>query len=245
MANILMPKATAVWLIDNTGLTFEQIAAFCELHPLEVRGIADGEVAEHMRGADPVASGELTREEIARGEADADYRLKATEPKHASIPEPKRSGARFTPVSRRKDRPDAIAWFLRNHPEIPDAQISRLIGTTKSTIESVRARTHWNTPNIKPVDPVTLGLCSQIELDAVVQKAARKKAKAAGEREERLSGPTLRRVAPAEPAPAASAETGEDGEEAPRKDVTAEELFANFGKSTGEGDSDGNDDSES
>ena len=136
MAKILMPKATAVWLIDNTTLTFEQIAEFCELHPLEVKGIADGEVAENMRGADPVASGELTREEIEKGEKDKTYSLKMPPMKHANVPEPKKKGARFTPVSRRKDRPDAIAWFLRHHPEITDAQISRLIGTTKSTIES-------------------------------------------------------------------------------------------------------------
>ena len=137
MAQILMPKATAVWLIDNTTLTFEQIAAFCELHPLEVKGIADGEVAENMRGADPVASGELTREEIAKGEEDKTYELKMPPMKHANVPEPKKKGARFTPVSRRKDRPDAIAWFLRHHPEVTDAQISRLIGTTKSNV-SVR-----------------------------------------------------------------------------------------------------------
>jgi hypothetical protein len=228
MAQILMPKATAVWLIDNTGLTFEQIAEFCELHPLEVRGIADGEVAEHMRGADPVASGELTREEIAKGEADKGYRLKSPAPKHAAAPEPKRTGARFTPVSRRKDRPDAIAWFIKNHPEITDAQISKLIGTTKSTIEAVRSRQHWNSGNLKPVDPVTLGLCSQIELDELVTRAAAKKAKASNEREERLSGPTLRRVAPAAPAPAAP---DTDADESPR-DVSAEQVFANFGKST-------------
>ena len=173
MARILMPKATAVWLIDNTTLTFEQIADFCELHPLEVKGIADGEVAENMRGADPVASGELTREEIEKGEKDKAYRLRQPAPKHAEVPQPKKKGARFTPVSRRKDRPDAIAWFLRHHPEVTDAQISRLIGTTKSTIESVRSRQHWNAPNLKPVDPVTLGLCSQIDLDFEVQRAAK------------------------------------------------------------------------
>lgn len=231
MAQILMPKATAVWLIDNTGLTFEQIADFCELHPLEVRGIADGEVAEHMRGADPVASGELTREEIARGEADKDHRLKPPAPKHALAPEPKRTGARFTPVSRRKDRPDAIAWFLKNHPEITDAQISKLIGTTKSTIEAVRSRTHWNSGNLRPVDPVTLGLCSQIELDELVSRAASKRARAADEREERLAGPTLRRVEP--PAPQTAPAAADDN--APATDVSAEQVFANFGKSSPDG----------
>ena len=134
MAKILRPKATAVWLIDNTTLTFEQIADFCELHVLEVKGIANGEVAENMRGADPVASGELTREEIEAGQADPKHILKSPAPKHATVPEPKRTGARFTPVSRRKDRPDAIAWFIKHHPEITDPQISRLNGTTKTTI---------------------------------------------------------------------------------------------------------------
>jgi hypothetical protein len=232
MARILMPKATAVWLIDNTTLTFEQIADFCELHPLEVKGIADGEVAENMRGADPVVSGELTREEIEKGEKDKTYRLKTPAPKHTSIPEAKqRKGARFTPVSRRKDRPDAIHWFLRNHPEVPDAQISRLIGTTKSTIEAVRSKAHWNATNLKPVDPVTLGLCSQIELDAVVTKAASKRAEHSAERDARLSGPTLRKVVT--PAPAAPSEGDPDQ---PRRDLTADELFANFGKAKPEGD---------
>jgi hypothetical protein len=230
MAKILMPKATAVWLIDNTTLTFEQIADFCELHPLEVKGIADGEVAENMRGADPVASGELTREEIAKGEADKTYRLRQPAPKHAEIPQAKKKGARFTPVSRRKDRPDAIAWFLRHHPEVTDAQISRLIGTTKSTIESVRSRQHWNAQNLKPVDPVTLGLCSQIELDAIVSKAAAKRAQARDEKEAKLAGPTLRKVVTPPPAPAAPESQPSEGEEAPRREVTAEEVFANFGK---------------
>lgn len=228
MARILMPKATAVWLIDNTTLTFEQIADFCELHPLEVKGIADGEVAENMRGADPVASGELTREEIEKGEKDKTYRLKQPAPKHAEVPQPKKKGARFTPVSRRKDRPDAIAWFLRHHPEVTDAQISRLIGTTKSTIESVRSRQHWNAQNLKPVDPVTLGLCSQIELDAVVSKAASKKVQAREEKEARLAGPTLRKVVTPPPAAAPQPQPSEGAEERPQREVTAAELFANF-----------------
>lgn len=228
MAKILMPKATAVWLIDNTTLTFEQIADFCELHPLEVKGIADGEVAENMRGADPVASGELTREEIEKGEADKAYRLHQPAPKYAEVPQPKKKGARFTPVSRRKDRPDAIAWFLRHHPEVTDAQISKLIGTTKSTIESVRSRQHWNTSNIKPVDPVTLGLCSQIELDAVVSKAAAKRAATRDEKDARLAGPTLRKVVAPAPSEATPEAASEDGER-PR-DISAEQLFANFPK---------------
>jgi len=226
MARILMPKATAVWLIDNTTLTFEQIADFCELHPLEIKGIADGEVAETMRGADPVASGELTREEIDKAQADPAYRMKQPVLKHASVPPPKQKGARFTPVSRRKDRPDAIAWFLKNHPEVTDAQISRLIGTTKATIESIRSRNHWNSPNLKAVDPVTLGLVSQIELDEVISRAASKRAVAKNEREARLSGPTLRKILPVEAAPAPAA----DDEDAPKREISAADVFANFGK---------------
>ncbi len=178
MANILMPKATAVWLVDNTALTFDQIADFCELHRLEVKGIADGEVAEHMRGVDPVSRGELTRDEISRGEADPKHMLKPASPKFDKVvAPPKRKGARYTPVSRRSDRPDAISWFLRHHPEISDAQISKIIGTTKNTIEAIRTRSHWNTENLKPVDPVTLGLCTQLELDALVAKTSAKRQK--------------------------------------------------------------------
>lgn len=191
--NVLMPKATAVWLIEETSLSFEQIAAFCDLHPLEVAGIADEEVAKGIRGVDPIAAGFLSREEIARGESDANYRLKAAEQKKIDLPERKpRRGARYIPTIRRGDRPDAIAWFLRNHPEVSDAQVVKLIGTTKSTIEQVRTRTHWNAANIKPVDPVSLGLCSQIELDDVVQKAAEVKAKDDARRRKTEEGPTLR-----------------------------------------------------
>ncbi len=177
MTEILMPKATAVWLVDNTSLTFEQIADFCGLHPLEVRGIADGEVARDIRGADPIANGQLSREELDAAQASDKYRMKAQKSRHAELLKPVKKAPRYTPVSRRQDRPDAIAWFLRNHPEVPDSQISRLLGTTKATIDQVRNRTHWNAPNIKPVDPVSLGLSSQLELDAVVRKAADKRAK--------------------------------------------------------------------
>lgn len=172
MSNVLMPKATAVWLIEETALTFEQIAAFCGLHPLEVQGIANEEVAKGIRGVDPISSGFLTREEIARGEADSAYVLKELEQNRIDLPERKRRSARFTPIARRQFRPDAIAWFLKNHPEVSDAQIVKLIGTTKSTIQQVRDRSHWNAPAIKPVDPVSLGLCTQIELDALISKAA-------------------------------------------------------------------------
>ena len=169
----LMPKATAVWLVENTSLTFDQIAEFCVLHPLEVKGIADGEVASGIRGHDPITSGQLTREEIERGEKDPDYRLKLAISK-VRLPEVKRHrGPRYTPLSRRQDRPNAILWLVRNHPELKDAQIMRLAGTTKSTIAAIRDRTHWNSASLTPMDPVTLGLCSQIDLDFEVQRAAK------------------------------------------------------------------------
>ena len=177
MTNILMPKATAVWLVDNTSLTFEQIADFCELHPLEVKGIADGEVARDIRGADPIGNGQLTREELDKAHADSNYRMKAVVSRHAELLKPVKKAPRYTPVSRRQDRPDAIAWFIRNHPEVADSQIARLLGTTKATIDQVRNRSHWNSANIKPVDPVTLGLVGQLQLDEIVKKAADKKAK--------------------------------------------------------------------
>lgn len=177
MTDILMPKATAVWLVDNTSLTFDQIADFCGLHPLEVKGIADGEVARDIRGADPIANGQLSREELDQAQGNDKYRMKAQKSRHAELLKPVKKAPRYTPVSRRQDRPDAIAWFIRNHPEVADSQIARLLGTTKATIDQVRDRTHWNSPNIKPVDPVTLGLATQLELDAVVRKAADKRAK--------------------------------------------------------------------
>lgn len=177
MTQILMPKATAVWLVDNTSLTFDQIADFCGLHPLEVKGIADGEVARDIRGADPIANGQLSRDELDAAEKTPTYRMKAQKSRHAELLKPVKKAPRYTPVSRRQDRPDAIAWFIRNHPEVPDAQVARLLGTTKATIDQVRNRQHWNSANIKPVDPVTLGLATQLELDAVVRKAADKKAK--------------------------------------------------------------------
>ena len=170
----LMPKATAVWLIDNTSLTFEQIARFCNLHALEVKGIADGDVAFGIKGMDPISSGQLTRDELEAAQADTDYELSLAKPK-VEIPEVKtKRGPRYTPVSRRQERPDAIFWLLKNHPELTDGQIIKLVGTTKPTIKAIRERTHWNSTNIKAVDPVTLSLCSQIDLDSAVQKAARK-----------------------------------------------------------------------
>ncbi|GHC77104.1 DUF1013 domain-containing protein [Limoniibacter endophyticus] len=169
---LLMPKATAVWLVDNTALSFDQIAHFCSLHPLEVKAIADGEAAQGIKGLDPINSGQLTREEIARAEADPNYRIRLQEPK-VRVPEKKRKGPRYTPLSKRQDRPNAILWLVRNHAELKDAQIARLVGTTKATIEQIRNRSHWNSANLTPMDPVTLGLCSQIDLDIEVQKAAR------------------------------------------------------------------------
>jgi len=171
---LLMPKATAVWLVDNTSLSFDQIAAFCTLHPLEVQGVADGDVAGGIMGVNPIQNGQLTREEIEKAEADPSYRMKVSDPKVRVAAATKRKGPRYTPISRRNERPNAIRWLLRNHPELKDAQIMRLVGTTKSTIDSVRENTHWNSANIQPMDPVTLGLCSQIDLDLEVKRAAAK-----------------------------------------------------------------------
>ena len=182
MAELLMPKATAVWLIDNTTLTFDQIAAFCELHPLEVQGIADGEVAVGIRGLDPVANGQVSREDIQRCEEDSSQRLEAIGPA-PEVPQRTRR-ARYTPVSKRQDRPNAIAWLLKNYDELSDAQIGKLLGTTKATITAVRERTHWNTQNITPQDPILLGICTEAELLDAVRKA-RAKAERAAAREEK------------------------------------------------------------
>ena len=167
----LMPHATASWLVDNTGLTFEQIAEFCGLHILEVQAMADDLAGSKYTGRDPVHAGELTLAEIDRGQADPNYRLKMQK---APVQVTRTKGPRYTPVSKRQDKPDGIAWILRNHPEISDAQIGKLIGTTRNTIAAIRERSHWNISNINPKDPVTLGLCSQRELDAVVARAAKK-----------------------------------------------------------------------
>jgi hypothetical protein len=167
-----MPKATAVWLVENTTLTFDQIAAFCGLHPLEIQAIADGEVAVMMVGLDPVANGQITREEIRRCEADPKARLRLAAQAHP-IPPAKQKGPKYTPISKRQDKPDAIAWILRNHPELSDAQISRLIGTTKPTIAAVRDRTHWNSPNIKPRSPIALELCTQADFEAIIAQTRR------------------------------------------------------------------------
>jgi hypothetical protein len=175
----LMPKATAVWLIDNTSLTFEQIAEFCGMHPLEVKGIADEDVAKGIKGIDPVAAGQLTHEQIEAAEKDPEVRLKMAPAKYKMPHIKQKKTPRYTPVSKRQDKPDAIYWLLRNHPELTDADIMKLIGTTKATIAKIRDRGHWNSQNIKAVDPVTLGLSSQIELDFVVGRAAHRKPRVA------------------------------------------------------------------
>ena len=175
MTKPLMSKATAVWLVDNTTLSFRQIADFCGMHELEVQGIADGDVAAGVKGFDPVANNQLDQSEIEKGQKDPLHKLKLKFTATA-VGEEKRRGPRYTPLSKRQDRPAAILWLVKFHPELADAQIGKLVGTTKPTIASIRERTHWNIGNITPIDPVALGLCRQSELDAAVQKAARKKA---------------------------------------------------------------------
>lgn len=218
----LMPIATAVWLIDNTSLTFDQIADFCVLHPLQVKGIADGDVAAGVRGIDPISNHQLTREELEKAESDENYRMKLSRPK-TIVAERPRKGPRYTPVSKRQNRPDAIAWMVRNHPEISDAQIAKLLGTTKTTIQSVRDRSHWNSANIQPQDPVGLGLCTQIELDAMVRKAAAKRAKLMPAEVE--EGPTL------EPASESVQPQDEPTSEESSKTVDLDKVFANLGGS--------------
>src|SRR5260221_772151 len=170
MTHLLMPKATAVWLTENTALTFDQIAEFCGLHPLEVQAIADGEVAVGMQGLDPIVNGQLTKEELERCLKDPKSRLKLTEP---DLPQPvaRPKGPRYTPIAKRQDKPDAISWVLKTHPQLSDAQISKLLGTTNQTIAAVRDRTHWNSANIRPRNPVALGLCTEQDLNEAVTNA--------------------------------------------------------------------------
>ena len=203
MSTVLMPKATAVWLVENTTLTFDQISAFTGLHPLEIQAIADGEVAGGMTGLDPTTNGQLTKEEIKRAEADQAARLRLS-PRDVPMPVARSKGPRYTPVAKRQDRPDAIAWLLKVHPELHDSQVAKLVGSTKSTVQSVRDRSHWNMQNVRPRDPVTLGLCSLKDLNDSVDKArrkaarddaARKKAKALGGEPEEAA---LEAVDPAE-----------------------------------------------
>ncbi len=176
MSKPIMAKATAVWLVDNTTISFKQIADFCGLHELEVQGIADGDVAVGVKGFDPITNNQLTQDEIDAAENNPLHKLKLKF-NAAAVGEEKRRGPRYTPLSKRQDRPASILWLVKFHPELSDGQISKLVGTTKPTIQSIRERTHWNISNIQPIDPVALGLCKQSELDAAVQKAAAKKAK--------------------------------------------------------------------
>ena len=175
MSKPLMSKATAVWLVDNTTLTFRQVAEFCGMHELEVQGIADGDVATGVKGFDPVANNQLDAGEIEKGQKDPLYKLKLKF-NSAAVGEEKRRGPRYTPLSKRQDRPAAILWLVKFHPELSDGAVGKLVGTTKPTIQAIRERTHWNINNITPIDPVALGLCKQSELDSIVQAAARKKA---------------------------------------------------------------------
>jgi hypothetical protein len=224
----LMPKATAVWLVDNTALSFEQIADFCKLHALEVKAIADGDAAQGIKGLDPIQTGQLTREEIEKAEQDRDYRLQLANPK-VRLPQPKsKKGPRYTPVSRRQDRPNAILWLLRNHAELKDSQIMRLVGTTKSTIQAIRERTHWNAANLAPMDPVTLGLCSQIDLDLEVQRAAKEKPI----EDEAHAGATL---LPAAETTAARKEAEIEGEKKPSDELNVEAVFAKLKQLGGKG----------
>ena len=208
-----MPKATAVWLVENTALTFEQIANFCGMHMLEIQAIADGEVAIGMLGLDPIANGQLTQDELDRCGADPDAQLVQAIPTNPQ-PQAKSKGARYTPVSKRQDRPDAIAWLVKNYPELSDAQISKLIGTTKPTITAVRDKSHWNAPNIKLQNPVNLGLCSGQDLEKLVAIA-------------RARAGTVHGAAPAEEAAAEEAPAAEAAaEEAPAEEAAAEEAPA-------------------
>jgi hypothetical protein len=228
----LMPKATAVWLVENTALSFDQIADFCKLHPLEVKAIADGDAAQGIKGLDPVLTGQLTREEIADAEAHPDHHLHIADPK-VRLPEaPQKKGPRYTPVSRRQDRPNAILWLVRNHPELKDSQIMRLVGTTKSTIQAIRDRTHWNSANLSPLDPVTLGLCSQTDLDLEVQRAAKEKP-APAETQGATLLPASVTTAPKEepePAPAVAAAAAKKSE-----DLNVEAVFAKLKQLGGKG----------
>jgi hypothetical protein len=216
MTKPLMPKATAMWLINQTTLTFDQIAEFCGLHVLEIKAMADDMHPEKIVPLDPVMMGQLTREEIAAAEKDTRKRLVMNKSSVEMPSAPAKGRQRYTPVSRRQDRPDAIAWLVRNHPELTDAEVGKLVGTTKSTIQSIRNRSHWNITNIKPVDPVTLSLCSQLELDLAVEKASSRKPKVSVD----PKGATLK--------PASDAVKSENEEDAPQMKYDPASVFASF-----------------
>lgn len=220
----LMPKATAVWLVENTALTFDQIAEFCGLHNLEVKGIADGDVAQGIKGMDPISSGQLTRDEIRKAQDDPDYRLQLAKSKVVLPPMKTKRVPKYTPLSRRQDRPNAILWLLRYHPELRDAQIMRLVGTTKPTIEAIRERTHWNSANLQPQDPVALGLCSQIDLDTEVSKAAKRV-----ERERKAAGLDVEEAAEPAGTLLPADETSGDGmfpSDEPERELSEAETFS-------------------
>lgn len=225
MATPLMPKATAVWLVDNTSLTFDQIATFCALHPLEVKAIADGESAQGIKGMDPISAGQLSRDELEKAQEDPNHKLKV-EVSKVVVPPLKKKGPRYTPLSKRQDRPNAILWLVRNHPELKDAQIIRLVGTTKTTIGAIKERTHWNSANLQPMDPVTLGLCTQIALDAEVTKAA-KWAPAKPEPVEGEAGSET--LLPAEETQTFSMDTTPPAP-VEEETISADDVFANFQK---------------
>ena len=183
----LMPKATAIWLVENTSLSFRQIANFCGMHELEIKGIADGEVGAGIKGLNPITNNQLTKEEIERCSNDTESELEIIVNEISTKTEQSKKKKKYTPLSKRQDRPDAVYWLIRNHPELKDSQIARLVGSTKFTIDAVRNRTHWNMTNIRPQDPIGLGLCRQIELDEAIDKAelSMKRAQKKKEKEER------------------------------------------------------------
>ena len=227
----LMPKATAVWLVENTALSFDQVAEFCKLHPLEVKAIADGDSAQGIKGLDPIQTGQLTREEIEKGVEDPNHKLILSKAK-VGLPEAKttkKKGPRYTPVSRRQDRPNAILWLIRSHPELKDAQIMRLVGTTKSTIQGIRERTHWNAASLTPLDPVTLGLCSQLDLDFEVQRASKEKPVPADRGVTLL--PAAVTTAPAEPA-----EDDTPAQAKAKEDLNVDAVFAKLKQLGGKND---------
>ncbi len=232
MANtLLMPRATAVWLVDNTTLTFDQIGVFCDIHELEVKGIADGDVAHGILGLNPITKGQLSRVELEKAQDDPSYHMKLSAPK-VEVPEiVRRKTPRYTPLSRRQDRPNAILWLLRNHPELRDSEIIKLVGTTKPTIQAIRERTHWNSANLVAADPVGLGLSTQINLDAAVRKAA-ERSEREKQAEEKESGIVEESVTltPAEQVIARKTEATQDAEAAERADPVPEasEVFASL-----------------
>ena len=240
MTKPLMAKATAVWLVDNTTLSFAQIADFCGMHELEVQGIADGDVAAGVKGFDPIANNQLEQAEIDRAETDPSYRMKLKF-NPASVGEEKRRGPRYTPLSKRQDRPAAILWLVKFHPELTDAQIGKLVGTTKPTIQSIRDRSHWNISQITPIDPVALGLCRQSELDSAVQKAARKKAGEGtlmtDEERRKLVSTSQSLGMPAEPRADALPDFGRH-DDAPAKDYSDAESFFKLPQPNDEDDED-------